>query len=134
MYASACVIYEMYAGHPPFAQKSTLEVSRLLAQGVQAPCPAARPMSDSIWRLTTLCWAQKRGKRPSADDGVKDLCRICSGANERDNSLAVWYSSRTLLKRILSAVPVAERHLVQRIRGISYGAQQPYIKRQNIIN
>ncbi|KAH8091025.1 kinase-like domain-containing protein [Cristinia sonorae] len=103
VYAFACVIYEMYAGHRPFAEKSNQEVSLLLVQSVRAPRPTAWPMSDPLWRLTTLCWAQKPNKRPSADDVVKDMCRIRSGLDE-SHDLSIWRSSRTLLRRITSAV------------------------------
>ncbi|KAL1735313.1 kinase-like domain-containing protein, partial [Schizophyllum commune] len=76
IYAFACVVYELFAGHAPFADIPNGGYA-ILFKVVIAKERAARPhcsaLSDAVWALVTRCWAHEPAERLSAQEAVAAL-------------------------------------------------------------
>ncbi|KAI5899651.1 kinase-like protein [Schizophyllum commune H4-8] len=76
IYAFACVVYELFAGHAPFADVPNGGCA-ILFKVVIAKERAARPLSpvlsDAVWALVTRCWAHEPAERPSAQEAMAAL-------------------------------------------------------------
>ncbi|KAL1743944.1 kinase-like domain-containing protein, partial [Schizophyllum fasciatum] len=72
IYAFACVLYELFAGHPPFVEIA-LDATVMWKVAFQQQRPARPPsavLSDAVWQLITRCWAHDFATRPSAEDAL----------------------------------------------------------------
>ncbi|KAF5358869.1 hypothetical protein D9757_012308 [Collybiopsis confluens] len=77
IYAFGCTILEIFTQKPPFSdRKNEASVLLYLISGGRPDRPRDVRYSDAIWDLTTLCWAQNVGERPSAN-------QICEYLNHR---------------------------------------------------
>ena len=70
-FALGMVIYEVLSGHVPFASSPPFVVPALILRGDRPERPEGsegRWLTDEIWTILQLCWAEQPGDRPSAED------------------------------------------------------------------
>ncbi|TCD66170.1 hypothetical protein EIP91_001724 [Steccherinum ochraceum] len=76
VFSYACVIIEVFSGRPPMPDLSDSQVSRRYVKGARPHRPSTPDgigMSESLWALTTSCWAQMPSDRPSAREVIAML-------------------------------------------------------------
>ncbi|KAH8091022.1 kinase-like domain-containing protein [Cristinia sonorae] len=104
IYAFGCTVFEIYTGNVPFDGKLNSQIPGLVIKGERPhrpPPSQLRTIGDDVWKLITLCWAQKRSRRPSAGQVVKTLSKICHGS-QHSHSNKSFFILPSLIRRFVS--------------------------------
>lgn len=65
VFAFAAFLYELYAGHPPFAERRLIEAYEAYAADERPARPDHAQLSDGVWALIGKCWRTWPYRRPS---------------------------------------------------------------------
>lgn len=87
LYALGCILFEMLAGHPPYAAATPLGVLKAHRDAPIPALPGAVP--EELAALVTALLAKAPGDRPQAAEAVRDALRQLDGGAEGSAVLAV---------------------------------------------
>ncbi|MFL6076712.1 MAG: serine/threonine-protein kinase [Mycobacteriales bacterium] len=76
LYSAGCLLYELFAGHPPFQGEHVLAILRAHSED-----PPARPAGcpDELWRLLSALLAKDPAARPTSTVAVRDQLATIAG-------------------------------------------------------
>lgn len=93
VFAFAVLAWEMYAGRPPFPERTAVMAILALSKG-ERPQRAAMPradFSDALWVLVTACWSQAPAARP----GMSTVLARLGGEMAAPQGWLAWLACST---------------------------------------